>query len=92
MFGLFRRKSNYNTAIETDPVAPEKKYIHLTGTLENILRPGMPALYLYNGNLIRTSTVQRILEAAPGYVSFETRNSIYTIAYERAAGELKAAA
>lgn len=60
-----------------------KKSITLTGFLVDVLKPGMPAEYLYNGNLIRTSTVKEILEAAPTYVRFETRNSIYTIAYEK---------
>lgn len=38
-------------------------------------------MYLYQGNLIRTSTVQALLEALPEYVCFETKNSIYTISY-----------
>lgn len=58
-----------------------KAQVYLTGSLVNILRAGMPALYLYQGNLIRTSTVQAILEASPEYVCFETDNSIYTISY-----------
>lgn len=58
-----------------------KTQVYLTGSLVNILRAGMPALYLYQGNLIRTSTVQAILEASPEYVCFETNNSIYTISY-----------
>lgn len=58
-----------------------KTQVYLTGSLVNILRAGTPALYLYQGNLIRTSTVQAILEASPEYVCFETVNSIYTISY-----------
>lgn len=58
-----------------------KTQVYLTGSLVNILRAGTPALYLYQGNLIRTSTVQAILEASPEYVCFETTNSIYTISY-----------
>lgn len=58
-----------------------KTQVYLTGSLVNILRAGTPALYLYQGNLIRTSTVQAILEASPEYVCFETDNSIYTISY-----------
>lgn len=38
-------------------------------------------MYLYQGNLIRTSTVQAILEASAGHVRFETQNSIYTVSY-----------
>ena len=59
-----------------------KKQICITGILASILRPGIPALYLYQGELIRTSTVQAILEAAPDYVRFETLNTIYTIAFD----------
>lgn len=59
-----------------------KKQICITGILASILRPGAPALYLYRGELIRTSTVQAILEAAPDYVRFETLNTIYTIAFD----------
>ena len=58
-----------------------KTQVYLTGSLVNILRAGMPALYLYQGNLIRAATVQAILEASPEYVCFETDNSIYTISY-----------
>lgn len=58
-----------------------KTQVYLTGSLVNILRAGTPALYLYQGNLIRTSAVQAILEASPEYVCFETNNSIYTISY-----------
>ena len=43
--------------------------------------PGNPVTYLYQGNLIRTSTVQAILEASSSHVRFETKNSIYTICY-----------
>ena len=58
-----------------------KKQICITGILASILRPGTPALYLYQGELIRTSTVQAILEASAGHVRFETQNSIYTVSY-----------
>ena len=59
-----------------------KRQICITGILASILRPGTPALYLYQGELIRTSTVQAILEAAPDHVRFETLNTIYTIAFD----------
>lgn len=52
-----------------------------------MLRPGLPALYLYQGSLIRTSTVQAILEASSSHVRFETLNSIYTICYNNQPGE-----
>ena len=56
-----------------------KPVISLTGTLARALRPGMPAVYLYQGFLIRTSAVEAILEADPNHVRFETKNSIYSI-------------
>lgn len=62
-------------------LSSEKKQIELTGTLTCVLRPGACATYLYRGNIIRTSIVIAILEAAPDYVRFETKNSIYTITY-----------
>lgn len=59
----------------------QKRFITVTGTIISILKPGLPAIYLYQGNLIRTSAVQAILEAAPNHVRFETENSIYTISF-----------
>lgn len=73
MLTFFKRKADTDTP---------KKPICITGILAGILRPGTPALYLYRGELIRTSTVQAILEAAPDYVRFETLNTIYTIAFD----------
>ena len=58
-----------------------KKNVKVTGTLANVLVPGAPAVYLYHGNLIRTTVVEAILEASPDHVSFETRNTIYTLSY-----------
>ena len=58
-----------------------KKNIQVTGTLTNILVPGAPAVYLHHGNLIRTTVVEAILEAAPDHVRFETKNTIYTLSY-----------
>jgi hypothetical protein len=62
--------------------ATHKRFIHVTGYLTGILKPGAPAMYLYHGHLIRTTAVQAILEASPSYVQFETQNSIYTISYD----------
>ncbi|HJC23235.1 MAG TPA: hypothetical protein H9761_05965 [Candidatus Eisenbergiella merdavium] len=59
-----------------------KQFIHVTGYLAGILKPGAPATYLYHGHLIRTAAVQAILEASPSYVQFETAGSIYTISYD----------
>lgn len=57
----------------------KKPHICITASLLGILVPGMPAVYLYNGELIRTSAVKSILEETPKRVRFETQNSIYTI-------------
>ena len=56
-----------------------KQSITITGTLANILKLGSPAIYLYQGTLIRTSAVEAILESSPDHVSFETKDRIYTI-------------
>lgn len=58
-----------------------KRSIFVTGVLADILTPGLPAVYLYQGNLIRTSTVEAILEAAPNHIRFETKTSIYTLSF-----------
>ena len=63
-----------------------KREVSVTGILTEILRPGSPVTYLYHGNLIRTSTVQAILEASSSHVRFETQNSIYTICYDNPPG------
>lgn len=70
MFRMFKRK-----------VHKRKPVITVTGTLARALRPGMPAVYLYQGYLIRTSAVEAILEADPDHVRFETKHSIYSISY-----------
>lgn len=75
MFALFKNDN---------PVS--KRQISVTGSLTEVLRPGSPVTYLYNGNLIRTSTVQAILEASSSHVRFETQNSIYTICYNNPPG------
>ena len=72
MLTLFKNKNQ-------EPAS--KREITVTGALTDVLRPGLPAMYLYQGNLIRTSTVQAILEASASHVRFETLNSIYTISY-----------
>ena len=77
MFSLFKNDKQ---------VSISKRQISLTGILTEVLRPGSPVTYLYNGNLIRTSTVQAILEASSSHVRFETQNSIYTICYNNPPG------
>lgn len=79
MLTLFKNKNNKQDQ--------EKPHVSVTGALTDILRPGLPAMYLYQGNLIRTSTVQAILEASASHVRFETLNSIYTISYNNQPGE-----
>lgn len=82
MLTLFKNKNN-NQYQEPAP----KREVSVTGALTDVLRPGLPALYLYQGSLIRTSTVQAILEASSSHVRFETLNSIYTICYNNQPGE-----
>ena len=82
MLTLFKNKNNDQ---HQEP-AP-KREITVTGALMEVLRPGLPAMYLYQGNLIRTSTVQAILEASASHVRFETQNSIYTVSYNHQPGE-----
>ena len=68
------------------PASIPKRQISVIGILTEVLRPGSPVTYLYNGNLIRTSTVQAILEASSSHVRFETKKSIYTICYNNPPG------
>ena len=82
MLTLFQNKNN-NQNQEPAP----KREVSVTGVLTDVLRPGLPAMYLYQGNLIRTSTVQAILEASTSHVRFETLNSVYTISYNNQPGE-----
>lgn len=58
-----------------------KHIVNVTGTLANVLVPGMPALYLYEGQCIRTAVVKSILEVSTDYVRFETSRRIYTISF-----------
>lgn len=89
---MFRRTSENQTTDTVNHPSRTKNHVTLTGILTDVLKPGLPAQYLYNGNLIRTSTVKEILEATPDYVRFETLNSIYTIAYKKLPEELRAVA
>lgn len=56
-----------------------KPRVSITGILVKRLRLGRPAVYLYNGELIRTTAVQAILENTPERVCFETREGIYML-------------
>lgn len=56
-----------------------KPHVSITGMLVERIRLGRPAVYLYHGELIRTTAVQAILEATPKRVCFETKNSIYEL-------------
>ena len=89
MLALFKNRNN-----DQNQEPAFKREVSVTGALTDILRPGLPAMYLYQGNLIRTSTVQAILVAAASQVRvdrlrrlFETLNSIYTISYNNQPGE-----
>ena len=82
MLALFKNRNN-----DQNQEPAFKREVSVTGALTDVLRPGLPALYLYQGNLIRTSTVQAILEASASHVRFETLNSIYTISYNNQPGE-----
>ena len=76
------RRARYMSDYVRKPInAREKTQINITGTLANVLVIGMPAVYLYHGNLIRTTAVKAIMEAAPGHVCFETSKAIYTLSY-----------
>lgn len=81
MLTLFKNKNNDHH----QEIAP-KREVTVTGALMEVLRPGLPAMYLYQGSLIRTSTVQAILEASASHVRFETQNSIYTVSYNHQPG------
>ena len=82
MLALFKNRNN-----DQNQEPAFKREVSVTGALTDILRPGLPAMYLYQGNLVRTSTVQAILEASASHVRFETLNSIYTISYNNQPGE-----
>ena len=83
MFTLLKNRNN-----EQSQAPAPKRELFLTGALTEALRPGIPAMYLYQGNLIRTSAVQAILEASASHVRFETLNSIYTICYNNQPGDV----
>ena len=83
MLALFKNRNN-----DQNQEPAFKREVSVTGALTDILRPGLPAMYLYQGNLIRTSTVQAILEASASHVRFETLNSIYTICYNNQPGDV----
>ena len=81
MLTIFKNKNS-----DQNQAQAYKREVSVTGALTDVLRPGLPAMYLYQGNLIRTSTVQAILEASSSHVRFETQNSIYTICYNNPPG------
>lgn len=56
-----------------------KRKIRITGTLASRLRLGRPAVYLYHGELIRTSAVKSILKNTSDYVRFTTADADYSI-------------
>lgn len=74
-------KNSTTSRSKKERIPASKRPITVTATLAAALMPGLPAVYLYHGNLIRTTAVEAILEAAPDHVRFETRNSIYTLSF-----------
>ncbi len=66
MLALFKNRNN-----DQNQEPAFKREVSVTGALTDILRPGLPAMYLYQGNHVR----------------FETLNSIYTISYNNQPGE-----
>lgn len=60
----------------------EKKMVLLTGTFLAPLKCGEKAIFTYNGQVVRTSTVFNIQEITADYIKFETRNSIYLVRHQ----------
>lgn len=61
------------------PTVDGKRNVILTGTILSPIKREERALITVSGRVIQTSTVVDLLEAASGYVKFETRNTIYTV-------------
>lgn len=59
-----------------------KKTVILMGTFLAPVKRGEKALFTYNGQVVRTSTVFEILEITANYIKFETRNSIYVVSHQ----------
>ena len=59
-----------------------KKTVILMGTFLAPVKRGEKALFTYNGQVVRTSTVFEILEITANYIKFETRNSIYIVGHQ----------
>ena len=76
-YALERAKKN-NIATEIC----EKKMVLLSGTFLAPLRCGEKAVFTYNGQVMRTSTVLNIQEITADYIKFETRNSIYLVRHQ----------
>lgn len=59
-----------------------KKMILLSGTFLAPIKCGERAVFTYNGQVVRTSTVLEIQEITAEYIRFETRNSIYMVRHQ----------
>lgn len=70
------------TKLQTVSEVCEKKMVLLTGTFLAPLKCGVKAVFIYNGQVVRTSTVLNIQEITADYVKFETRNSIYMVHHQ----------
>ena len=74
-------KENEMMALQSIPETMEKKTVILKGTFISPVKCGERAIFTYNGQVMRTSTVSEILEITADYIKFETRNSIYIVSY-----------
>ena len=74
-------KENEMMALQPIPETMEKKTVILKGTFISPVKCGERAIFTYNGQVMRTSTVSEILEITADYIKFETRNSIYIVSY-----------
>lgn len=83
-------RANKSRQLDRRLLIPSKGHFYITGYLSSPVSKGQPAEYIYNGNLVQTSTVLQILEASDEFITFETLNSIYTISYLKVPAENRA--
>ena len=58
-----------------------KRSINITAILTTTLTPGLPAMYIHKGLLVRTTAVENILEAGADHIKFETEDMIYNLSF-----------
>ena len=62
MLTIFKNKNS-----DQNQAQAYKREVSVTGALTDVLRPGLPAMYLYQGNLIRISMMSwRVLRKKQG--------------------------